>query len=210
METHFQLMGIIQQMQAEITKLEKENQALRKKVTTASQGAQGTEEESGDEKEEEGAKLGALGDASEQAPASHPYSVSTGSAPAIQGHQDDVMIIRRYSASLPFHSSAAKDPWKVGKRSVNDDVLESWEAVRSPACSSINNQDNEKKVFAAETMTSNSSSKTVSPEHGLGCRGKIKAVSFLLPANMSSHSENSSSLKYSPNQTTNELNTIAK
>jgi hypothetical protein len=77
METNIQLLRVIQEMQAEINKLEKENEALRMKLTSSSQRASGSGGESGDERE---ALCG-------QAPAGLHASVPTDSTPAMQEHQ---------------------------------------------------------------------------------------------------------------------------
>uniref|UniRef100_A0A8C6BK65 Coiled-coil domain containing 195 n=1 Tax=Monodon monoceros TaxID=40151 RepID=A0A8C6BK65_MONMO len=201
MEANIQLMRVIQEMQAEINKLEKENQALRMKPTSSSQRTPGSGGKSGDEKEEE-----VLG----QSPAAFHGGVSTGTAPAVREHQGNVMIVRRYSISSPTHLLAANDPWKAGKKHPNHGILEAQRTVKSLECSSIKKQDNEEKMFAPDSFTSNGSSQRAFPKHGFGCRDKIKTVSFLLPMNMSSYSKNSSSLKCSSNQTTNQLSTITE
>uniref|UniRef100_A0A8C9CBD1 Coiled-coil domain containing 195 n=1 Tax=Phocoena sinus TaxID=42100 RepID=A0A8C9CBD1_PHOSS len=201
MEANIQLMRVIQEMQAEINKLEKENQALRMKLTSSSQRTPGLGGKSGDEKEEE---------VPGQSPAAFHGGVSTGTAPAVREHQGNVMIVRRYSISSPTHLLAANDPWKAGKKHPNHGILEAQRTVKSLACSSIKKQDNEEKMFAPDSFTSNGSSQRAFPKHGFGCRDKIKTVSFLLPMNMSSYSRNSSSLKCSSNQTTNQLSTITE
>uniref|UniRef100_A0A8C0CCT4 Coiled-coil domain containing 195 n=1 Tax=Balaenoptera musculus TaxID=9771 RepID=A0A8C0CCT4_BALMU len=201
MEANIQLMRVIQEMRAEISKLEKENQALRTKLTSSSQRTPGSGGKSGYEKEEE---------VPGQSPAALHGGVSTGTSPAVREHQGNVMIVRRYSISSPTHLLAANDPWKAGKKHPNCGILEAQKTVKSLACSSIKKQDNEEKMFAPDSFTSNGSSQRGFPKHGIGCRDKIKTVSFLLPMNMSSYSKNSSSLKYSPDQTTNQLSTITE
>uniref|UniRef100_A0A2K5S609 Coiled-coil domain containing 195 n=1 Tax=Cebus imitator TaxID=2715852 RepID=A0A2K5S609_CEBIM len=201
MEASIQLMRVIQEMRAEIHKLEKENQALRMKLAARSQRASGSGGESGDEREEE---------APGQSPATLQCAVSTDAAPAIQERQGNVMIVRRYSISSSICSSAVNDPWKAGKRYPKSKILEAQGPLKSLACSPIKKQDSEEKVFAADSFTSNSTSQRASPERVFGCRDKTKTVSFLLPMDMSSYAKNSSCLKYSPNQTTNQLSIIAE
>ncbi|XP_062949373.1 putative coiled-coil domain-containing protein 195 [Cynocephalus volans] len=201
MEDNIQLLRVIQEMQAEIDKLEKENQALRMKLTASSQKASGSRGEPGDEREQE---------AHAQSPATLHDAVSSDSAPAVQENQGNVMIVRRYSISSPVHSLAANDPWKAGKRHPNRRILEAQGTAKSLACSSIKTQDNKEEMLAEDSFTSNSSSQKAAPEHVFGCRGKIKTVSFLLPMDTSSYSKNSSSLKYASNQTTNQLSIIAE
>ncbi|KAK1336693.1 hypothetical protein QTO34_002727 [Cnephaeus nilssonii] len=209
MEANVQLMRVIQEMRAEINKLEKENQALRMKLTSSSQRTPGSGGHSGDEREEEVTDVGNLVKVPEQSPATLHNVISTDSEPDAQ-HQDNVMIVRRYSTSSPIHSFAANDPWKSGKRHPNSRILEAQGMVKPLTCSSIKKQDNEEKAFAEDSFTSKSSSHRAFPEYVLSGREKIKAVSFLLPMDIASYSKNSSSLKYSPNQTTNQLNTITE
>ncbi|PNI70570.1 CCDC195 isoform 1 [Pan troglodytes] len=201
MEADIQLMRLIQEMRAEIHKLEKENQALRMKLTASSQRASGSGRESGDKREEE---------APGQSPATLQGAVSTDAAPAAQEHQGNVMIVRCYSISSSVCSSAVNDPWKSGKSHPKSGILEAQRTLKSLACSPIKKQDMEEKVFATDSFTSNRTSQRASPEHVCGCRDKTKAVSFLLPMDMSSYSKNSSSLKHSPNQATNQLSIIAE
>uniref|UniRef100_A0A8I3NYD6 Coiled-coil domain containing 195 n=2 Tax=Canis lupus familiaris TaxID=9615 RepID=A0A8I3NYD6_CANLF len=203
MEANIQFVRIIQEMRAEINKLEKENHVLRMKLTSSSQRTPGPSRESGDEKEEE---------ASEKSPATLHGGASTGAAPAVHEHQDNVMIVRRYSISSPIHSFTAKDPRKGGERHPKSGILEAQRRVKSLACSSVKKQDNEEEMFVADSLTSTSSNQRASPEHVFGqvTRDNIKTVSFLLPMDVSSYSRNSSSVKCSPNQTTNQLSTIAE
>uniref|UniRef100_A0AC11C5D2 Coiled-coil domain containing 195 n=1 Tax=Ovis aries TaxID=9940 RepID=A0AC11C5D2_SHEEP len=184
------LMRVIQEMRAEIHKLEKENQALRMKLTLSSQRTPGSGGESGDEKEEE---------VPGQSPAALHGGVASDSAPGVREHQGNVMIVRRYSISSPIHSSTTSDPWKTRRRHPNCGILEVQGMVKSLA-SSVKKQDNEEKMFTSDSFTTNGCSKGVFPEHDFGYRDKIKTVGFLLPMNMSSYSKDSSSLKYSPNQ----------
>lgn len=75
MEASIHLMQVIQEMRAEINRLEEENHALRVKLTSVSQTASGSEKESGDEREE--AEY-------QQAPGALPHSVPTDSPAAVQ------------------------------------------------------------------------------------------------------------------------------
>ncbi|KAM5267083.1 putative coiled-coil domain-containing protein 195 isoform 1-T1 [Hipposideros larvatus] len=210
MEGNSQLLRVIQEMRAEINKLEKENQTLRMKLISSSQRTPGSRGQSADAWEEEVSDPGKLGKAPGQSLATLHGGVSTESAPAVQEHQGNVMIVRRYSVSSPIHSFAANDPWKAEKRQPNNGILEARGTVKSLACPSIKKQDNEEKMLTEDSFISNSSSQRASPEHSFGCRDKIKTVSFLLPVNVSSYSKTSSSLKYSTNQTASQLSTIAE
>ncbi|XP_059558450.1 putative coiled-coil domain-containing protein 195 [Myotis daubentonii] len=210
MEANVQLMRVIQEMRAEINKLEKENQALRLKLTSSSQRTPGSGGHSEDEREEEVTDIGNLVKVPGQSPATLHSVISTDSEPDAQQHQDNIMIVRRYSISSPVHSFAANDPWKSGKRHPSSRILEAQGMLKPLTCSSIKKQDNEEKAFAEDSFTNKSSSHRAFPEYVPSGREKIKAVSFLLPMDIASYSKNSSSLKYSPNQTTNQTNTITE
>uniref|UniRef100_A0ABI7YTS3 Coiled-coil domain containing 195 n=1 Tax=Felis catus TaxID=9685 RepID=A0ABI7YTS3_FELCA len=204
MDANSQFLRIIQEMRAEISKLKKENQLLRMTLTSSSPRTSGGPcRESGDQREEE---------ASEKSPATLYGGVSTDAAPAGREHQGNVMIVRRYSISSPVHSFAARDLWKAGERHPKSGILDARGRVKPLACSSIKKEDKEEEMLAADSLTNSSSNGRAFPEHGFGnvTRDKMKTVSFLLPVDVSSYSKNSSSLKCSQNQTTNQLSTIAE
>ncbi|KAM8788113.1 putative coiled-coil domain-containing protein 195 [Rhynchonycteris naso] len=210
MEANAQLIRVIQEMQAEINNLEKENQALRMKLTSSSQRSHGSGGQSRDEKEEEVADLGNLAKIPGQSPATLHDGISTDSASAVQEHQGNVMIVRRYFISSPSHSFVPNIPWKSGERHPNSSILEAQRVVKSLACSSTKKHDNEEKVSVEDSFPSKGYSHRAFAEPILGCRDKMKTVSFLLPMDIASYPKNSSSLKYSPNQITNQLSTIAE
>ncbi|XP_052606564.1 putative coiled-coil domain-containing protein 195 [Peromyscus californicus insignis] len=193
MEASIQLLQVIQEMRAEINRLQKENHALRVKLTSNSQTASGSERESEDEREE--AVYG-------QSPGALPGGIPTGSTPAVQ-EQGNVMIVRRYSISPSAHSYAASDPWKARNRLPNI-------TGASSAHPSTRNQDNEEKSLAADGYNSNSSSQRASSDHSFVCREKTKTVSFQLPRDGSSVPKNLHPLKYSTNQTTDQLSIVAE
>ncbi|XP_058157239.1 putative coiled-coil domain-containing protein 195 [Dasypus novemcinctus] len=199
MEANIQLTRVIQEMRAEVDRLEKENQALRVRLTARGQRASGWRGGAGDKREEEARDLGSLEKPPGPSPSVLHRNVPTPSAPTEQEHQGNVMIVRRYFISSPVHSFAANDPWKPEKYHPNSGIPETHRTVKSLAGSSEKKQDNEEKTFVADSFTNNKSSQRGFPEHDFGCRNKIKTVSFLLPMGMSSYSKNSSSLKYSQN-----------
>lgn len=93
MEASIQLMQVIQEMRAEINRLQKENHALRVKLTSNSQTASGSERESEDEREE--AVYG-------QSPGALPGGIPTGSTPAVQEQGTGACVVLR--ATLTFSS----------------------------------------------------------------------------------------------------------
>ncbi|XP_027625684.1 putative coiled-coil domain-containing protein 195 [Tupaia chinensis] len=161
METNIQLMRVIQEMRAEMNKLEKENQALRMKLISRSPKVSGSGGETGDEREEK---------AHGQSPATPHGVVSIEAEPAMPAHQDNVMIVRRYSVSSSGHSLAVNDPWKAEKLHPHCRILTAQGTVKSLACPSTKKQDNEGKMFTGESFVSNSSSQRISPEHVSGYR----------------------------------------
>uniref|UniRef100_A0A8C2N387 Predicted gene 45261 n=1 Tax=Cricetulus griseus TaxID=10029 RepID=A0A8C2N387_CRIGR len=194
MEASIQLMQVIQEMRVEINRLEKENRALRMKLTSSSQmTASGSEKESEDEREEAeyGQSLGVL-----------PGGIPTDATPAVQ-EQGNVMIVRRYSISPSVYSYATKDPWKARNRLPN--IIGT-----TLAHSSTRNQENEKKILATDAYSSQSSSQIASSDHNFVCREKTKTVSFQLPRDRSSVPKNSHLWKYSTNQTTEQLSIITE
>ncbi|KAM4869571.1 coiled-coil domain-containing protein 195 [Urocitellus parryii] len=201
MEANTQLLRVIQELRAEISKLEKENQALCMKLASGSHRAAGSGGDSGDEGEEE------VHGPSSAAPHG---DTPTDATPTTLEHPGNVMIVRRYSISSSVHSFTANDPWKTRKRHPNGGIVEAQGPVKSLTSSSVTKQDNQDRMLAADSFSNSSSSQRASPEHAFRCRDKIKTVSFLLPRSMSSCSKNSSSLKCSPNQTSNQLSAIAE
>ncbi|XP_053522349.1 putative coiled-coil domain-containing protein 195 [Artibeus jamaicensis] len=210
MDAHVQLVRVVQEMQAKINTLEKENRALRMMLTSNNQRTPGSEGQSGDEREEEVTDSGNLGKVPGQPPATPHGCISTDTASDVRENQGHVMIVRRYSASSPIHLLAANDPWKPGKRHLNSRNLEARGTVQSLECSSIKKKDNEEKTLAEDSFTSKNCRYRALPEPVPGCRDKIKTVSFLLPMDITPYSKNSSSLKYPANQSANQLSTIAE
>lgn len=91
MEASIHLMQVIQEMRAEINRLEEENHALRVKLTSIGQTASGSEKESGDEREE--AEY-------QQAPGALPHGVPTDSPAAVQEQGTEHMWL--FWATLMF------------------------------------------------------------------------------------------------------------
>nr|XP_034377912.1 putative coiled-coil domain-containing protein 195 [Arvicanthis niloticus] len=154
MEASIQLVRVIQEMRAEINRLEDENHALRVKLTSISQPASSSGRESEDEREEAAAR--------DQSPRTVPGDIPIDSAPAVQEHQGNVMIVRRYAISPPVHSYAVHDPWEARNRHPNDGT--------SLACSSTRKQDSEEKRLAADAYGSDSSSQRASSDDNFVCR----------------------------------------
>uniref|UniRef100_A0A8C6HDB4 Predicted gene 45261 n=1 Tax=Mus spicilegus TaxID=10103 RepID=A0A8C6HDB4_MUSSI len=194
MEASIQLVRVIQEMRAEINRLESENHALFERLTSVRQTASSSGRESEDEREEAAACDQSLGTLSGDVPIE--------SAPAVQEHQGNVMIVRRYTISPPVRSYAANNPWEARSRLPND-------GIPLPR-SSTKKQDSEEKRLAADAYGSNSSSQRASFDDNCVCREKTKTVSFQLPRDRSSVPKNSHPLKYSTNGSTDQLSLIAE
>ncbi|XP_040608745.1 putative coiled-coil domain-containing protein 195 [Mesocricetus auratus] len=193
MEASIQLVQVIQEMRVEIDRLEKENHALRVKLTSISQTVSGSEKEPEDETEE--AVYG-------QSPGVLSGGIHTDSTPAMQ-EQGNVMIVRRYSVSPSVHSYETNDPWKARNRL--PDIIGT-----SLAHSSTRNQDNGEKILATDAYSSYNSRQRASSDHTFVCREKTKTVSFQLPRDRSSVPKSPHLLKCSTNQTTDQLSIIAE
>ncbi|XP_060223823.1 putative coiled-coil domain-containing protein 195 [Meriones unguiculatus] len=152
MDPSTRLTQIIQEMRVEINRLEKENHDLRVKLISISQTATSSGRESEDEMEE-----GACG----QSPGTIHGGVPVDSTPAVQEHQGNVMIVRRYAISPSVHSYAANDPWKAGNRLSSDGPALAWSSTRK--------QDNEEKMLAADAYSINSSSQKAPSDHSFVC-----------------------------------------
>ncbi|XP_063123878.1 putative coiled-coil domain-containing protein 195 [Rattus norvegicus] len=193
METSIHLRRVIQEMRAEINRLEKENHALRVKLTSISQTASSSGRKSEGEREEA---------VCDQSSGSLPGDRPMNSAPVVQEYQGNVMIVRRYAVSPSVHSYAANDPWEAKNRLPNNGT--------SLACSSTRKQDSEEKRLAADACGSHSSSQRASSDDNFVCREKTKTVSFQLPRDRSSVPKNSHPLKNSTNESTDPLSLIAE
>ncbi|XP_048201684.1 putative coiled-coil domain-containing protein 195 [Perognathus longimembris pacificus] len=193
------LVKIIQGMQTEINKLEKENQVLRMELMSSSWRASGSGRELRDEREEP---------VTGQSPEALRAGAAWASTPTVREHQGHVMIVRRYCVSPSTQSFAACDPWRARDRPPKSGIPDAQRILQYPAWSSIKKRDDEGKTLMAESFHDNSPHQRDSPE--FGCRDKIKTVSFLLPMDLSSNCKNSSSLKYSPNQSTTQLSIMAE
>ncbi|XP_074158063.1 putative coiled-coil domain-containing protein 195 [Sminthopsis crassicaudata] len=206
MEGNTQLMKVIQEMRSEINKLEKENKALRVELDFTSQRASAWE---GNREEGEARRTSTLREEMVTAPIAIHRTVSADSALALKEPKGNIMTVRRYTISSSVHSFAAHEHCKSGKRHMSSGILEAQGIMKSPARSPVTKLANEDgKGFAADCFTSNTSNKRTFQDHVFKCRGKIKAVSFLLPMEMSSYSKDPDSLECIQNHNPKQLSTI--
>ncbi|XP_043348517.1 putative coiled-coil domain-containing protein 195 [Dermochelys coriacea] len=200
MEGNTQLIQVIQEMRSEINKLERENRALRVELKFSGQREANREEGARRQREER-----------VTSPVALRRNVSASSALALQEQKGNSMIVRRYSNSSSVQSFSGHKHHKAEKRHPSNRIQEVQGIVKPPAGSSVITNEEEKgsAKIPADCFSSNNSSKRRSfQERVYKCRGKIKAVRFLLPMDMSSYSENQGSFKCPQNQDTKQLSTI--
>ncbi|XP_067394778.1 putative coiled-coil domain-containing protein 195 [Emydura macquarii macquarii] len=214
MERNTRLIQVIREMRSEINKLERENRALRVELKFSGQKAANQEEGArGEGGNRDTRRLTGSGEETVNSPVALHRNVSAGSALALQEQKGDRMIVRRYSSSSSVQSFSGNTHHKAEKRHPRNRTLEVQGTVKPPAGSSVMQLANEEEKgcakIPADCFSSNNSSKRRAfQEHVYKCRGKIKAVRFLLPMDISSYSENQGSFKCPQNQDTKQLSTI--
>ncbi|XP_044288678.1 putative coiled-coil domain-containing protein 195 [Varanus komodoensis] len=181
MEGNKRLMQVIHEMRSEIIKLERENRALRGELKFSGQRGAKQEEGAGEETRKED-------DAAEKvagSPVALRRNVSAGSGLTLQEQKGNIMTVRRYSISSSVPSLSGNKHHKLDKRNPFKGALEVKGIIKPAALPKDVQQTNKE-------------------EKG----NKVKAVSFLLPVDMSPNSENQGSFTCPPNQNTKQLSTI--
>ncbi|XP_041419318.1 putative coiled-coil domain-containing protein 195 isoform X1 [Xenopus laevis] len=119
------------------------------------------------------------------------------------------MTVRRYSMSSSLMSTPGYSKSRVNmKRNSSTGTLDLKSAVQNEGSDNGKMMTTEKDNsinIPIEDLTARSSS---FQEHMRKCRGKVKAVTFLLPTDMKKYQENQKTLKGSENQSKNHLSTI--
>ncbi|XP_048361391.1 putative coiled-coil domain-containing protein 195 [Sphaerodactylus townsendi] len=211
MEGTKQLMQVIQEMRSEIIKLERENRALRGELQF--DGPRGAKQEKGAGGEARNEEAWSLTDSGEEAAVALRRNVSAGSALMLQEQKGNMMTVRRYSISSSVHSLSSNKHHKADKRNPFKGTREVKGIIKQPVFHpdmQLSNKD--EKGFAKippDCLSSSTSNKRRSfQDHVYKCRGKVKAVSFLLPVDMSPYSENQGSFTGQQNQNTKQLSPI--
>ncbi|NXU27661.1 CC195 protein, partial [Thalassarche chlororhynchos] len=212
MEGNTHLLQVIRKMRSQINKLERENRALRGELQVCGQRAVPPEREA--------AKGGGNGDVRSLAndgegpasPASLHGSIVAGPAPAPKEQTDTTMTVRRYSTASPVPAPSSHWPSKRPLRNGLPAGPGSAQSPAPPAAAQLASGEEKglEKTPASCLSYSHSSKMKLFQEHVCKCRGKVKAVSFLLPMDMSSYAEKQGSLKSPQNQSTKQLTTIAE
>ncbi|KAF1436867.1 CC195 protein, partial [Pygoscelis papua] len=217
MEGNAHLLQVIRKMRSQINKLERENRALRGELQVCGQRAVPPEREA--------ARGGGNGDVRSLAnggegpagsPASLHGSIVASPAPAPKEQTDTTMTVRRYSTASPAPAPSSARSHRAGKRpppsNGHPGAPGSAQPPAPPAAAQLTGGEEKglEKSPASCLSYSHSSKMKLFQEHVCKCRGKVKAVSFLLPMDMSSYAEKQGSLKSPQNQSTKQLTTIAE
>ncbi|XP_061490441.1 putative coiled-coil domain-containing protein 195 [Rhineura floridana] len=214
MEGNGQLMEVIHEMRSEIIKLERENRALRGELKC--NGQKGAKRDDGAGEEDKKDEAWGLTDSGEEAsgsPVALRKNVSAGSALTLQEQKGNIMTVRRYSISSSLPSLSGNKHQKSDKRNPFKGALDVKGIIKQPAYPTDTQLSNKEEKGVAkipsDCLSSNASNKRRSfQDHVYKCRGKVKAVSFLLPVDMSPYSENQGSFTCPQNQNTRQLSTI--
>ncbi|KAM6127529.1 putative coiled-coil domain-containing protein 195 [Phoenicopterus ruber ruber] len=214
MEGSAHLLQVIRKMCSQINKLERENRALRGELQVCGQSAVLPERGAttgggnGDVR-----SLTSDGEGPAGSPASLHGSIVAGPAPSpkeqtalllsllLRYHHDRAALPRRCSSARRSQREASPGrPEAAGQRPAASPTRRSAAAGETGL----------ETTLANRLSNGHSSKMKLFQEHVYKRRGKVKAVSFLLPMDMSSYAENQGSLKNPQNQSTEQLTTITE
>ncbi|XP_065528740.1 putative coiled-coil domain-containing protein 195 [Lathamus discolor] len=120
------------------------------------------------------------------------------------------MTVRRYSTAPPAPAPASTRSHWVSKTPPSSGLSDVPPAPPPAVQLSRGEEKGLEKTAANGLSYSHSSRMKLCQEHLYKCRGKIKAVTFLLPMDMSAYAEKQDSLKSPQNQNTKQLTTITE
>ncbi|XP_074955312.1 coiled-coil domain-containing protein 195 [Phalacrocorax aristotelis] len=216
MEGNANLLQVIRKMRSQINKLERENRALRGELQVCGQRA--VLPETAATRGGGNGNVRSLTDDGE-GPAGSPAplhgSIMVGPAPAPKEQTDTTMTVRRYSTALPVPAPSTARSHRASKMPPSNglpDVPGSVQPSAPPAAAQLTSGEEKglEKTLANCLSYTRSSKMKLFQEHVYKCRGKVKAVSFLLPMDMSSYAGKRGSLKSPQNQSTKQLTAIAE
>ncbi|KAM6356997.1 putative coiled-coil domain-containing protein 195 [Alca torda] len=213
MEGNTHLLQVICKMRSQINKLERENRALRGELQVCRQSA--VPPERGAARGGGNGDVRSLADDGEgptDPPASLHGNIVAGPAPTPKEQTDTTMTVRRYSTALPAPASSAARSHQRPPSNGLPEAPGHAPPPTPPAGTQLNGGEEKGLQKTPANCLSNSHSRKTElfREHVYRCRGKVKAVSFLLPMDMSSYAENQGSLKSPRNQSTKQLTTITE
>ncbi|XP_071995688.1 putative coiled-coil domain-containing protein 195 [Engystomops pustulosus] len=201
MEGDTQLLRVIKELRSEINKLEKENKELRGELSQTGHSticAKEQEPRTGikceQAQKEDGKCKGLLR-----------RNVSSQSADLMQEQTGAAMTVRRYSMSSLLSSSEHYTHSAHMKR------LSSTETLSGPRLNHKSDTDLQfakDEESAAEMLVTNIPKTRSFQQYMHKCRGRVKAVTFMLPMDMRDYNENRMTFQAPQNQSTNHLSTI--
>ncbi|KAM7107014.1 putative coiled-coil domain-containing protein 195 [Ciconia maguari] len=212
MDGNAHLLQVIRKMRSQINKLERENRALRGELQVCGRRAVPLERGGGNSNVR---SLANDGEGPAGSSASLPGSIVVSPAPAPKEQTDTTMTVRRYSTASPVPAPSSARAHRAGKGPPSNglpDAPGSAQPPAPPAAAQLAGGEEEglERTPANCLSYSHSSKMKLFQEHVYKCRGKVKAVSFLLPMDMSSYAEKQGSLKSPQNQSTKQLTTVAE
>ncbi|XP_026710692.1 putative coiled-coil domain-containing protein 195 [Athene cunicularia] len=213
MEGNMHLLQVIRKMHSQINKLERENRVLRGELQVCGQRAVPLEREAARGGGNSSMRnLTSDGEGPAGSPAFLHRSIVADPAPAPKEQTDTTMTVRRYSTAAPAPAPSSTRSHRAGKRPLSNGLPGTAQPPAPPAAAQITSgEEKGLEKNPSNCLFYNHSSKTeLFREHVHKCRGKVKAVSFLLPMDMSSYAEKQGSLPSPQNQRTKQLTTIAE
>ncbi|XP_051482520.1 putative coiled-coil domain-containing protein 195 [Apus apus] len=213
MEGNTHLLQVIRKMRSQINKLESENRALRGELQVCVQRAGPLEKEAARGGGSIVRSLSSDGEGPAGSPALLPESSVAGPVPAPKQRTVTTMTVRRYSTASPVPAAPSARSHQHVSRILGPTRAPGRALPPAPpsAAQLTNGEDRRLEETAANCLSYSNSSKTkLLQEHVCKCRGKVKAVSFLLPMDMSSYGDKQGCLKSPQNQSTKQLTTIAE
>ncbi|XP_069720997.1 putative coiled-coil domain-containing protein 195 [Phaenicophaeus curvirostris] len=216
MEGNTHLLQVIRKMRSQINKLERENRALKGELQICGQRAVPPVRQAAREGGNGNMRSLASG---EEGPADSPAflhgSIVTGPAPAPKKQTDTTMTVRRYSTASPAPGPSNMMSHRAGKRSPSNELPDTPGSALAPAPPTAAQLTSGEEKGLERTPVSSlshspSSKMKLFRDHVYKCRGKVKAISFLLPMDMSSSAEKQGSLQSPQNHSTKQLTTMAE
>ncbi|XP_039930681.1 putative coiled-coil domain-containing protein 195 [Hirundo rustica] len=208
MEGNALLLQLIRKMRSRINALERENRALKGELRGRGQGAVPAPRLGNGA----AGSLALDGDGAAASPAS-PRGSAAAAAP--RERTDAAMTVRRYPAVSPAPAPSSTRLHWAGRKPAGSGLPEVPGSAQPPAppAAAQPSREEEKgleKPAASCLSHSPSSGMKLFQERVYKCQGKVKAVSFLLPMDISPFAEKQGSLKSPQNQSTKHLMTITE
>ncbi|XP_068880712.1 putative coiled-coil domain-containing protein 195 isoform X1 [Aphelocoma coerulescens] len=211
MEGNTHLLQVIRKMRSQINRLERENRALKGELQGCGQRAVPAERGAAGADGNDVRSLAIDGEGPAASPASLQGSATAAPAPSKQ--TDTAMTVRRYPTVSPAPAPSSTRSYWAGRKPPSHGLLEvpgSAQPPAPPAAAQLSREEEKglEPSPASCLSYSHSSNMKLFQEHVCKCRGKVKAVSFLLPMDMSAFAEKQGSPKSPQNQSTKHLMTI--